>query len=452
VRRQQCGSTRITRFRSSFQLLAVSSQLVVLQIEPKMQEQTKWSRKPNADSLNESMSSTIKAHGMDGSLVAPDWPPLTLAELRDLLTNFPALGEPTRILTVSPRPFSAAGVVATRNARGVESRVFIKRHHCAVRDREGLLEEHRFMAHLLNHGACVPRVLASQSGDTAVQLGDSTYEVHEIPGGIDFYQDAISWTPFDTAAHAHSAGQALARLHLAARDFVAPRRAVRPLVASFTIFAAPKPEAALDRYVTARPSLAGHKRVHECAEQALAILAPYHFELMPLLPALAPLWTHNDLHASNLFWSDAGLRAQGTAVIDFGLADRTCAVHDIAHAIERNIVEWLVLVNYPASPDDVPIHLDHLEALLEGYESARPLSVEESAALAPMTALCHAEFALSEADYFLGVLHSEEKAAMAYDGWLVGHARWFSSRPGRILLDALRRRAEARESRGATLL
>ena len=74
----------------------------------------------------------------------------------------------------------------------------------------------------------------------------------------------------------------------------------------------------------------------------------------------------------------------------------------------------------------------------------RPLSSEEAAALAPMTALCHAEFALSEADYFLGVLHSEEKAAMAYDGWLVGHARWFSSAPGRKLLDALRRRADAR--------
>jgi hypothetical protein len=59
-----------------------------------------------------------------------------------------------------------------------------------------------------------------------------------------------------------------------------------------------------------------------------------------------------------------------------------------------------------------------------------------------MTALCHAEFALSEADYFLGVLHSEEKAKMAYDGWLVGHARWFTSGPGHELLDALRRRAE----------
>ncbi len=36
-----------------------------------------------------------------------------------------------------------------------------------------------------------------------------------------------------------------------------------------------------------------------------------------------------------------------------------------------------------------------------------------------MTALCHAEFALTEADYFLGVLHSEEKArdGLAKAGW-----------------------------------
>jgi len=90
---------------------------------------------------------------------------------------------------------------------------------------------------------------------------------------------------------------------------------------------------------------------------------------------------------------------------------------------------------------------DHLEALLAGYESVRPLSDEEVAALEPMTALCHAEFALSETDYFLGVLHSEEKAPMACDGWLVGHARWFRSAGGRKLLDRIRQWAEKRVPR-----
>jgi len=245
----------------------------------------------------------------------------------------------------------------------------------------------------------------------------------------------------------------LARLHLAAQNFNAPPRQPRPLVASFTIFAAVDPSAAMERYVAARPSLAGHKPVNSYAAQSLRLLAPFHAELAPLLPALKPLWTHNDLHASNLFWSDAGpsadLNAHATAIIDFGLADCTNALHDIAHAIERNIVEWLALVNDPAHPDNVTIHFDHLDALLDGYDSIRPLASEESDALAPMTALCHAEFALSEADYFLGVLHSEEKAAMAYDGWLVGHARWFHSQAGCKLLDALRRRATIKELRTA---
>jgi Ser/Thr protein kinase RdoA (MazF antagonist) len=139
--------------------------------------------------------------------------------------------------------------------------------------------------------------------------------------------------------------------------------------------------------------------------------------------------------------------ARATAIIDFGLADRTNAVHDLANAIERNIVEWLVLVNDPAHPEGVPIHLDHLYALLDGYESVRPLTAEEAAALAPMTALCHADFALSEADYFLAALHSREKASMAYDGWLVGHARWFRNPAGKKLLDAIQSWAANRETR-----
>jgi Ser/Thr protein kinase RdoA (MazF antagonist) len=390
------------------------------------------------------MDQPATAHGMDGTLVPPDWPPLTLEDVHALLAQFPALGRPERILTVSPRPFSAAGVVAT-----TQSNVFIKRHHQSVRDREGLLEEHRFLAHLLAHGASVPRVVASATGETAIAIGDSLYEVHETPAGIDLYDDGISWTPFRTVAHAHSAGQALARLHLAARDFAAPPRKPGPLVASFTVFAARDPIAAMARYLGLRPPLARHAAVRVCAAQALDLLTPFHAELAPFLPSLGLLWTHNDLHASNLFWSDRSPDACATAIIDFGLADRTNAVHDLAHAIERNIVEWLTLAQNAKQPPAV--HLDHLEGLLDGYESIRPLTPEEAAALAPMTALCHAEFALSEADYFLGVLHSEERAVMAYDGWLVGHAQWFLSDTGRGLLDALRRRAKIRNPRGIAL-
>ena len=385
------------------------------------------------------MSETARAHGMDGTLVEADWPPLTLAEVRALLADFPNCSEPIEILSVSPRPFSAASVVATRTGR-----VFIKRHHRTVRDREGLLEEHRFMKHLREHGAPVPRVFAASSGETAMERGEWTYEVHEAPAGVDIYRDALSWTPFRSTGHARSAGEALARLHLAAQGFNGQRRKTQPLVAGFTIFAAEDPGAAMERYLAARPALAHAAITRASCDEALELLAPFHAGLLPLLPALNPLWTHNDLHASNLLWSDASDDAQAVAVIDFGLADRTNAVHDLAQAIERNIVEWIELMRDSAHGEDVPVHIDHLHALLGGYESVRPLTDEEAAALAPMTALCHAEFALTEADYFLGVLHSEDEARVALIDYLIDHAHWFRGAGGKRLLDAIRHWAGTR--------
>jgi Ser/Thr protein kinase RdoA (MazF antagonist) len=373
------------------------------------------------------------AHGLDGTLVEPDWPPLTLDEIRGLLREYPALGLPRKILTVSPRPFSAASVVATQGQE-----VFIKRHHVTVRDAAGLREEHRFMAHLRSKGAAVPRVFKAAAGETAIKLGEWVYEVHEKPRGVDLYGDAISWTPFRSPGHARSAGQMLARLHEASYGYDAPARKFRPLVAGFTIFSSHDPAAEFGRYLAMRPALNDYMRNRNCREEALALLAPFHTELVPLLPALPSLWTHNDLHASNLLWSDAGADAQAVVVIDFGLADRTNAVHDLAHAIERNMIGWLKLVERPDQPEEVPVHYDLLFALLEGYESVRRLSHQERAALAPMMALCHAEFALAETDYFLSALHSKEKARMACEGYLVSHARWFGG-PGSKLLDTLRK-------------
>jgi Ser/Thr protein kinase RdoA (MazF antagonist) len=381
------------------------------------------------------------AHGLDGSLVAPDWPALTLSEVQAVLRHFPEAGAAQRLLSVSPRPFSAASVVATGT-----DRVFVKRHARAVRDAAGLAEEHRFMAHLRDHSAPVPRVYAAASGATAIETGEWTYEVHAIPPGIDLYEDALSWTPFRSTDHAWSAGAMLARLHLAAAGYGAPPRTGRALTAGFSIFAARDPKRALARYVAHRPALHHYLADRTCSEEALSLLAPFHAELQPLLRSLAPLWTHNDLHPSNLLWSDTSQTARATAAIDFGLADRTHAVHDIAQAIERSIIEWLALVNDPEHPEDAPVHLDHLVALLDGYTSVRTLSPDEAVALAPMLAVCHAEFALSETDYFLSVLHAPDKACLGCEGYLVAHARWFRG-AGTNLLNAIRTWAAQQDSR-----
>lgn len=380
-----------------------------------------------------------KSHGLDGSLVEPDWPPLTLDEVRRMLKQFPAAGEPSAVVSISPRPFSAASVIETDRGR-----VFVKRHAQAVRDAAGLMEEHRFMAYLRAKEIRVPRVFKTDSGITAFESGDWTCEVHEIPEGCDLYEEAISWTPFQSVEHAHSAGALLARMHIAAQSFDAPPRKDRPLVASFTIFASQNPTEALEAYLRARPALKHDTQTRHDCTQALDLLEPFYLELRSLLPSLPSMWTHNDLHASNLFWSDTTTHARTVSVIDFGLADRTNPVYDLAQAIERNIVDWLELMRDPDAGDRVAVHLDHLWAFLDGYESVRPLSQPEAAALAPMVALGHAEFALTEADYFLGVLHSPAKARVATSDYLVGHANWFREAGNQKLLNPLRIWAETR--------
>lgn len=361
--------------------------------------------------------SMLLAHGMGYEKVAPDWPPLTDAEVSE------ALGGPARVEWRSPRPLSAAAVVVRE-----ERRLFVKRHHLSVRTPAGLAEEHAFLGHLRERGAPVVEVVS------AVRRGAWVYEVHTVGDGADLYRDALSWSPFTSAGHALRAGQALARLHLAAAGFDAPRRRVQPLVGSFTVFAGRDPAAAAEGYVAARPALAEALAGRPWRADLDRLHLPFHRMLAPLLDDLEPLWTHNDWHASNLLWDLDGTPAGVATVLDFGLSDRTTAVHDLALAIERNIVQWLDLPT-----GRVRVHLDHLDALLSGYCSVRPLSPAEAAALPALLPLVNAEYALSEMDYFHGVTRSPQNTDLAY-AYFTDHTAWFGTATGRGLLDRIRSR------------
>jgi Ser/Thr protein kinase RdoA (MazF antagonist) len=213
-------------------------------------------------------------------------------------------------------------------------------------------------------------------------------------------------------------------------------------VTGFSIFAADEPLRAFESYLGTHPALARYLRDrdwHACTDE---ILMPFHKELRALQGSLKPLWTHNDFHASNLMWSSNSGNAEVAAIFDFGLANLTNAVHDIATAIERNSINWLAL----DGDFDSVVHLDQIDALLEGYEQVSPLTGDEAQALVAMLPLVHAEFALSEADYFVGVLASEEKASLAWDGYFLGHTQWFGTDAGRRTLDHLRRWASNRQT------
>lgn len=374
-------------------------------------------------------------HGMGTENVAADWPALTLGEVDAVLRRYPLAAGARAVTWRSPRPLSAAGLVET--ARG--GSVFVKRHHWRVRSLDGLREEHAFLAHLRRGGGAVVDVLTDEEGRTAVAEGEWTYEVHTVGDGEDLYREAISWSPFTQLSHARAAGRALARLHEAANGYTAPARGPRQLTAGFSVFAADDPIAAVEQYAEVRPALAEDLAGRPWREDVERWHLPHHERLRPVLAALEQLWTHNDFHASNLLWRPASKSAaqvstvQVSTVLDFGLCDRAFAMHDLATAIERNAVEWLELEEKGGSA----VHADAALALIDGYQEIRKLTEPERGALPDLLALCHADYALSEIDYFRGVTGSAQNAELAYR-YFVDHTAWFASPSGAAFLDRLR--------------
>jgi Ser/Thr protein kinase RdoA (MazF antagonist) len=374
---------------------------------------------------------------MDTSPVEADWPALTNDEVRSVLRHFDQheavnASREAFVSWQSPRPMSAAALV--RFANGT---VFVKRHHVAVRTPQRLRVEHDLASYLRARGQSLPAVLRSTNGDTVVQIGDFVYEVHERATGVDLYRDVPSWYPFTGLDHARAAGRALARFHRAARDFPLPPSEPGVLTNCAVIVASGDPSDELARLVAARPGLARALAQRSLAED----FSRYHLRAVeqasPLLRALAPQWGHGDWHASNLTWSSTGPKAVVAGVFDLGLANRTFAVHDLAVALERSTVDWLDL----AGTGHIDADLDAVDALLGGYEEVQPLDEIELAALVAVLPVVHLEYALSEVEYFSEVVRSPANADLAYDGYFIGHARWFEEAAGSVLLEHLQRRA-----------
>jgi len=371
------------------------------------------------------MSQLLHSHGLAGEIVAPVWAPLTEAELQPLLAYYPQVGPLQRIDWHSPRPFSAAALIST-----AQGQWFIKRHWHQVRSQPWLVEEHRFIQHLRRHGVPAPDVQVNSHGATAIAHGPWTYEVHARSAGDDLYRDAQSWTPFHSPAHAHAAGTALARLHLAAAGFDAAPRQASVLTSRCHAFTQPEPLAVLAEQIANSPALSRYLAHRDWRSELADALLPAHAALLPHLASQAPLWTHNDWHASNLLWADGEVRS----VLDFGLCDRTFALYDLATALERNAIPWLDLDAGGVARAD----LATVDALLNGYASVRPLSPADLQALAAWLPLVHADFAVSETEYFAGILDDRASADIAWDDYLLRHARWFQGSEGQRLIEHLR--------------
>jgi Ser/Thr protein kinase RdoA (MazF antagonist) len=364
-----------------------------------------------------------RVHGVGMALEAPTWPAITRPEAEAILARFPGAGRLVGLRWHSPRPFSAATLLQT--SRG---EFLLKRHHVRLRAPASLAQEHAFIAHLRAAGLPVPEIMASADRSGVIAQGDWTYELHRKAPGVDLYRDRVSWTPFLSHGHAYAAGAALARLHRAAGSFAAPARETQPLVASLTILPAPDPLAAAAAYVADRPALAAYLADRPWRRELARLFAALGDGLSERLAGQPTLWTHNDWHPSNLLWTSEG---EVCSIIDFGLATRTSALHDLATAIERTAIEWL---RVGEGADDTIADPAAAREILAGYASVLPLGAADVETVCRLLPLVHVEFALSEVDYFAGIVSAPQDAAVAWEDYLIGHAEWFLSAPGRDFL------------------
>lgn len=395
---------------------------------------------------------SLQGHGMAGELVHRDWATLTLSDVNDLARDYPQFGSTDRstdaslkILWHSPRPFSSAALLAT-----AEGQFFIKRTYHSFRNRQDIQQEHDFMAHLEQKGIAVAQLLHNRHAQTVTQLGEWVYEIHHALQGVDLYADIHSWQAFFYPQHAYAAGQMMAQLHHAAIDYDCGPRASHYLLGNQRLLDQPDLIAAIQSRIASDPCLKLFmlQRLAKTDDQAefevfLKRIQHQHLQLYPNLHSLIRLWTHNDLHSSNMFWSNRSATAQVSAVIDFGLSDQTSMLYDFAVAIERNCIAWLDLTVSDAgadpadgkTPSDIKIDWDSVTQLIRGYLAAGG-RYDQIQHVAQMLPLVHIDFALYELVYFIEITQNTQHAEAAYR-YLIDHTAWFCGKQGQDFLVAL---------------
>ena len=318
---------------------------------------------------------------------------------------------------------------AVARCRTPRGDVYLKRQPPMGRALDQLAWQHRLANHLADRGVPAARALG------LVEHGGHWYEVHEPAAGDDVYTGADSWDPFASEAHVASAGASLARLHAAGADF--PDRRPQPQ-AGFVVqlgAVAKTPSDAVSSLAAARPAVADYlagRRWHD--EVARAYDAVFD-RLRPVVCELPQAPLHGDWQTNNLFFE--GDEVSG--IIDFHQADYGPRALDLAVAVERNCFFW----NRISAGDDGAYDLGHAAALIGAYDGVDPLTAAEQRAFADVLQACQFEYGISFLDYYWGVEGDREKADWAWETFVLGHARWWESGPGRDAHAAVARIAGA---------
>ncbi|MEB3766424.1 phosphotransferase enzyme family protein [Acinetobacter sp. MD2] len=363
-------------------------------------------------------------HGMTTELEPKDWQNLSLIDIQALQQDYPILKGEITLLWHSPRPFSSAALIQVNG----QARFFIKRSHGSFRSVQDLMEEHQFIAHLAQKGLHVPIVISAQNGCSAIAVSAWSYEVHQYTAAQDIYADTLSWKPFFCPEHAYKTGIILAKMHQAAQDYpVRTGRSTSYLYSNQNLLESEDIITALMDKIRQSPALCHYFSNKVLEPLFLQQLQYTHQNIAIQLRHFPKIWTHNDLHASNLLWCSDTADSEIAQVIDFGLCDYTCAAYDLAVTVERNFIDWLEL----SKTNDLSIDMAGLTQFIHAYVTQND-QIDQLLILPELLPIIHVDFALSELEYFVAITQNMHHADAAYYDWLIAHTAWFFCPQGQI--------------------
>ena len=284
------------------------------------------------------------------------------------------------------------------------------------------------MDHLREHGIPVPEAR------TAGSHGGFVYEIQELGIGEDLYQSTFSWSPYQPL-HPGEAGVMLARLHTSAEALPGPGPALASVeirLLDFRLDRSDRGDRADRRPAAAARRLPGGARL---ALRRRAAHAP-----VPSAPGAVPRRTRAAVDPQRLAWHElvvAGRRAHPGAHLGPRLRPRRPHHRRLRPGDRDREVRGGLGRSARRRPRERP--RAPTSVIPPRLHRIRPVSGAEFFALPLLFPLCHAEYQLSEIDYFLSVVPggSEKNAEIAYRDWFLGHTKWQKSEEGQAFLGLL---------------
>lgn len=309
-------------------------------------------------------------------------PTIQAANLARVLLQYPELGELQRITRNGLSRNHAACLFET--SRGA---YFAKGYDLRWSDRHALLGEHAIIRHLNAAHYPTPRLHRNAAGETLTWVDEAPYALFDVAKGEDRYGNAPVFAPFTTVTEAHSAGEHLAKLHLALEGLkgLTPRP-FAGLTAQYRLIMAPsvregmkglfesaKP---LEAFVAGRPEF----------QWLLDRMEGYRARVIPHWGECRRGPIHGDFIKRNLLWEGD----QVASVLDFDCWNEGAWVYDLALALLPCGFNWPELLAGRGAVNE-----QDLAAFLAGYQSVNPLKEAERAILPDVMESARFEFYLS---------------------------------------------------------